>query len=528
MEQHLHRKVGLGEMKLRLLPPRLYIDHPVIGEDPEFSRQAAFIRADSMSASLRILSLLREGIEIDAVELQRPQVQLIKDERGRWNFSSLGVLKAESLTLRDGIVKVKTLKEKQDHSVYDHVDFSILNNTDGQPFSIDAALRVANRSDEALRLRGKLGPVSPENVLNTPFDGILNLKKIPINSLNDILDTRYFGSPKGIASGKATIKTSNGTVSAVGSIKIEDESFNDVSLGYPITIRFSLAEDPSTNVIQVSSASVDLRETSISVSGSVNPNTTPAQLDLKVRSSGDSAADLARLTSALGIGAGPDTTVTGQIASDLEIQGPVRTPTLNGAMSARNLRITSKGFPQPVEISSVDLSFTPSEIRSNEFQIKAGNTIAESHFDLTQYASKSPAINFTLRSTNAALMDVRSIGRAYGVKGFERISGSGTLSADLYARGSVASIKSSDVVKLLSGNASLNLSNVHIAGTDLSKALFPKSSQRVNIDRVTGHFILSRGIATTNDVRVALNVGNVAAMGTVNLATLSISGRPLY
>jgi hypothetical protein len=94
--------------------------------------------------------LLRRSTEIDAVELQRPQVQFIKDQRGRWNFSSLGISKVESLTFRDGIVNVTNLKEKQDHSVYDHVDFSIRNNADGQPLSIDAALHVGNRSDKAL------------------------------------------------------------------------------------------------------------------------------------------------------------------------------------------------------------------------------------------------------------------------------------------------------------------------------------------------------------------------------------------
>ena len=43
-----------------------------------------------MYCSMRLLPLFRHKVEIEAMELQRPSAELVKDGKGVWNFSSIG------------------------------------------------------------------------------------------------------------------------------------------------------------------------------------------------------------------------------------------------------------------------------------------------------------------------------------------------------------------------------------------------------------------------------------------------------
>jgi len=123
--------------------------------------------------------------------------------------------------------------------------------------------------------------------------------------------------------------------------------------------------------------------------------------------------------------------------------------------------------------------------------------------------------------------------RAYGVGGLSGINGSGALNLDIHASGPVQSIRSSEVIKLLNGNANMNLSNVRIAGLDVEHELasiggFKKSVQDrggTDIEHLTGHFVVRNGIAQTNDLRAVLNVGDIAAAGRANLSSHALNLR---
>ena len=65
---------------------------------------------------------------------------------------------------------------------------------------------------------------------------------------------------------------------------------------------------------------------------------------------------------------------------------------------------------------------------------RPGGTTAAAQFTMTQYASNSPQVDATLRAPQAALPELLSIAKAYGVTGLDKISGAGNLSLDLHAR----------------------------------------------------------------------------------------------
>jgi hypothetical protein len=91
------------------------------------------------------------------------------------------------------------------------------------------------------------------------------LNKVPIDGLKNIFQVQFqaqaLAKARGFASGKTEIKTKDGKTSAVGSVRLENLSLNDVDLAYPIIARYTLSEDPDAGVIEIPSARVDLGST---------------------------------------------------------------------------------------------------------------------------------------------------------------------------------------------------------------------------------------------------------------------------
>src|SRR5579871_595470 len=90
LAKHLGRNVTLGEMNLNFLPPRFVVHNVTIADDPKLNTGKAFVQAQALDVSPKLLPLLHKSVEIDSLYLERPYVELIKDQQGHWNFSSLG------------------------------------------------------------------------------------------------------------------------------------------------------------------------------------------------------------------------------------------------------------------------------------------------------------------------------------------------------------------------------------------------------------------------------------------------------
>ena len=371
---------------------------------------------------------------------------------------------------------------------------------------------------------------------NASFNGTVSLKRVEIGGLRNFFDASFFAKTNGIVSGVTKINAENGKLDAVGSVRLENVNINGLDVIDPITAHYDLNADLGTDIVKINSATVQLRSMDVSVGGFVNMQPTPSELDLHVRSSRVTSAEITHIASAFGIAFPIGTAVTGLINCDIQIRGPVNNPVPTGTIAGRDLRIVLKEIQQSVQIKSVDLALTPREIRSNDFAVTSGNTTVFTRFALTRYSSNSPAIDLAVRAVNASLPEMRAIAKAYGAKWVEKVVGSGTLNFNIRASGQLSSIHSPKIMGLLNGNADFNLSNVRISGIDVERELasiggFLKSDRGnqgfTNIERLTAHFVVRSGIAQTNDLHAVLRMGNVAANGTANLASEALNFRAI-
>ena len=85
----LQRQVEIGRVHIRLLPqPGFDLEDFVVHDDPAFSAEPV-LRAQEVTAFLRLSSLLRGHLEISRLSLTEPSLNLTRNGEGRWNIERL-------------------------------------------------------------------------------------------------------------------------------------------------------------------------------------------------------------------------------------------------------------------------------------------------------------------------------------------------------------------------------------------------------------------------------------------------------
>ena len=83
------RPVSVGSLELRLLPqPGFDLHNLEVGDDPTISNEY-LLRADDVTAYLRLSSLWRGRLEIARLSLTDPSLNVVRAEDGRWNLETL-------------------------------------------------------------------------------------------------------------------------------------------------------------------------------------------------------------------------------------------------------------------------------------------------------------------------------------------------------------------------------------------------------------------------------------------------------
>src|SRR5262249_6451415 len=85
----LDRQVEISSVSLRFLPqPGVDLENFVVHDDPTFGAEPV-LRAQEVTAVLRLTSLLRGRLEISRLSLSDASLNLVRSNEGHWNFSSL-------------------------------------------------------------------------------------------------------------------------------------------------------------------------------------------------------------------------------------------------------------------------------------------------------------------------------------------------------------------------------------------------------------------------------------------------------
>ena len=156
----LGRPVRLSSVEVRLLPrPGFVLYDLTVEEDPAYGTEPV-LYANSVSASIRLLSLWRGHIELDSISVDEASLNLVRTTAGRWNLDSLlrtATAHAQS-TAGSGDVAKLDKPVKLPYLQATNSRINVKSGAEKLPFSlVDAkfSLEQQNPGDWRIQLRGQ-------------------------------------------------------------------------------------------------------------------------------------------------------------------------------------------------------------------------------------------------------------------------------------------------------------------------------------------------------------------------------------
>ncbi len=363
----LGRKVALGNLSFSLLDGSLSAEDLSIAEDAKFG-QSQFFTAKSLKVGVELLPLIfSRKLNVTGVTINNPRLTLLRDNQGRWDFSSLGgapgqqqpkaatpassaagEFSVRNFKLKDGqIIIGSTASNKR--STYDHVDVTASN------FSMTSAFPIMVSADlpggGKFKLEGKAGPIAAADAALTPVDAKLKISALNLASTGVLNPSAGLG---GLLDLDATLRSQNGMAATNGTATLSKALL--VSGGSPASV--PLTADISTNY--------DLRKNA----GVLNPSTVKignaaAHLNGTYQTAGDNtvlkinvdgqnmpAKDLASFLPALGINMPKGASLSsGTLNTNLALTGPTNALITTGNVGLFGAKLT--GFDLGSKMSSI-------------------------------------------------------------------------------------------------------------------------------------------------------------------------------
>src|SRR5882762_9122748 len=244
----LGRKVDLGNLSLSLFSGSLAADNLSIADDPKFSK-SPFLTAKSIKVGVELVPLiLHKDLNITNIVIDSPEVTLLRNPGGVWNYSSFGASAAKAqekqatpapqtpppaqqqaekptssksgefsvdkLELRNGRIVIGSTNS-QKRSTYDKVDLTASNVSLTTKFPVTLTANLPGGGN--LKLDGTAGPLDQENTALTPVNA-----KLTVNGLNQastgLLDPS--AGLGGILDLNATLASQNGEAVVSGNAKL--------------------------------------------------------------------------------------------------------------------------------------------------------------------------------------------------------------------------------------------------------------------------------------------------------------------
>ncbi len=451
LQKKLDRQVTIGHLGLRLFPLSIRADGVTVADSPAFSSTRPFATAKQLYVSVGLFSLIRGNPEVKNLILDQPQIELIHNKAGVWNFSTIGgasqtgggggsssSISLNELKINDGQVAITDQAANQPRAVYDHIDLKVTDFAPGKKFGVDAGVHFPGQGQQLLNFKGKVGPLQPSNSAATPVDGHLSLKQLSLASINTFAPGTLPPNTDGTASGDADVTSQGPVLSTKGDLKLENATLRGSKLDFPITANFDLTTNRAQDTIDVRSGKISLGSTTFNLSGTVDQHAKPALLNVQLSTNNSSITELAKLAGSFGVAFNPSYQIKGFITANINAKGPVNDPTLNGTLSAKQLEASGGEIKEPVSVPEIDLALTPESVVSNNFTAKSGSTAVSGNFTLTKYTSPQRAVDATLKTEGANIAELLNMAKAYGVDAANGASATGKLSANIHVQGPLA------------------------------------------------------------------------------------------
>jgi len=365
--QALGRKVELGNLSLSLLSGSLSAESISIGDDPKFST-SPFLTAKSVKVGVDLMPLIfSKTLNVTGITIESPEVILLHNPAGQWNYSTLGGAAAKSahkpaansstspadlsvqkFTLKDGRITVGSTAS-QKRSTYDHVSVVASNFSMTSKFPVTVTADLPNGGK--FKLDGNAGPIDQEDASLTPIDAKLEVTSLDLASTGFVDSSAGLG---GLLDLSADLSSQNGEAKTKGNVKISKALFvaGGSSAGVPVTIDFNTKYNlrKSTGVLEPSTLKIG--SAAAHLNGTYETVGEATVVHIKLDAKQMPAKDLEAFRPALGIILPKGTSLqAGTLNADLNLAGPLSRLITTGDVGLFNGKLA--GFDLGSKMSSI-------------------------------------------------------------------------------------------------------------------------------------------------------------------------------
>ena len=398
----LGRKVELGSLSLSLIGGSLTAQSISIGDDPKFS-SSPFLTAKSLKVGVELMPLIfSKTLNVTGITIENPEVLLLHNPAGQWNYSTLGGAAAKSaqkpagssptspadlsvqkFTLKDGRITVGSTTS-QKRSTYDHLNVvaSNFSMTSKFPVTVTADLPAGGK----FKLDGTAGPIDQADASLTPLDA-----KLDISSL-DLASTGFLDASAGLSGVidlSANLTSQNSEAETKGTVKLSKAMLiaGGSPAGVPLTVDFNTKYNLHKNTGVLEPSTLKIGSAAAQLHGTYETGGEATSVNIKLDAKDMPAKDLEAFLPALGINLPKGASLqAGTLNADLNLVGPTNKMVTSGSVGLFNGKLA--GFDLGSMMSSVgslagiksgkdlEIQKLTTDLRMSPEGLKADNFIA--------------------------------------------------------------------------------------------------------------------------------------------------------
>ena len=364
----LGRKVQLGNLSLSLFTGSVGIDDVSVSDDPKFNG-GPFLTAKSVRVGVELIPLIfSQQLNVTEIAVVNPQVMMLKDPAGRWNFSSIGGStpkssapekvtpastsgsadssggsSAQSLTiaklrLEDGQITLGNTDSKKRTS-YTKVNLTATDVAMKNSFPVDFSMELPGGG--TMTINGKVGPVDPNDAAFTPQN-----VKIIIAGL-DLAKTGFLDPSLGlggIADLDGNLVSQGGEMATKGQLKLSKAVLvaGGSPSGIPAIVNFDTKYSLAKSAGVLNPSSINIGNAKANLNGTYKSVGDDFVVDLKIAGNGLPATDLEAFLPALGINLPEKSKLAaGTMNADLTVTGPTNRLVTDGNIGLFNGKLAN-------------------------------------------------------------------------------------------------------------------------------------------------------------------------------------------
>jgi len=374
----LGRKVQLGNLSLSIITGSVGIDDVSVSDDPKFN-SGPFLTAKSVKVGVELIPLIfSQQLNVTEVTVVNPQVTMLKDPSGRWNFSSIGgsspskggdapkaapassssggggggssapAVSIAKLRLEDGQITLGNTDSKK-RSVYTKVNLTATDVAMKNNFPVDFSMELPGGG--TMKINGKVGPVDPNDAAFTPQNVKLTVAGLDL-AKSGILDPSM--GLGGIADVDANLVSQGGEMAVKGQSKLSKAVLvaGGSPAGIPAVVNFDTKYNLAKGTGVLNPSTINIGNAKTNLSGTYKSVGDDFIVALKIVGNGLPATDLEAFLPAVGVNMPEKSKLTaGTLNADLTVTGPTNKLVTDGNIGLFNGKLA--GFDLGSKMSGV-------------------------------------------------------------------------------------------------------------------------------------------------------------------------------